>query len=105
MPRYSFGRNKVSRERLEAVGLEEETMDKQIPLPEQVVVEGIKYAAGSIEVRNDVAYLTTGIVNGPTTSLRLQFLKKMSDAVAGQTTKKTIPARWLMIQTSFGVRR
>lgn len=38
-------------------------MAQQILLTENVVVEGIEDEGGAIEVRNDVAYLTTGIVN------------------------------------------
>lgn len=38
-------------------------MTEQIPLPERLVNEGLRNEAGIVEVRSDLAYLTTGIVN------------------------------------------
>ncbi len=38
-------------------------MSKQIPMPDSAVAETFKDKAGAIEVRNDLTYLTTGIVN------------------------------------------
>ncbi|WP_271898683.1 MBL fold metallo-hydrolase [Candidatus Phyllobacterium onerii] len=38
-------------------------MAEQLPLPQRTVIDGIQDDSGAIEVRNDLAYLKTGIVN------------------------------------------